>query len=236
MSNGSVVRLAEGGRQVPHRAWGLAHGLRFGWDSLRMTDARVIDTLLTRRSSKPALLEDPGPTDAELETILTAAARVPDHRRVVPWRFVVFQGEARAAFGEVLARALAEEDEEPPSEFRLQTERERFMRAPVVIAVIMQPDLTSRTPEWEQSLTCGAVCFNLCLAANALGFGTSWLTEWYSYSPAVGRALGLSARDRIAGFVYIGTATELQPDRERPDLAAITSHWPTDGRATPQDH
>lgn len=191
-----------------------------------MTDKSQIDALLTRRSSKPALLDAPGPTPDQLDTILTVAARVPDHRRVVPWRFIVFEGEAREAFGEVLARCLAEEEtEDPPSDFRLQTERERLTRAPLVIAVIMAPDLTSRTPEWEQTLTCGAVGLNLCHAANALGFATSWLTEWYSYSAGVARALGLGEHDRVVGFVYIGTATEQQPDRERPDLSQITRRW-----------
>ena len=80
-------------------------------------------------------------------------------------------------------------------------------------------------PEWEQVLSCGAACFNLCLAANALGFGTCWITEWYSYSPAVRAALGLAANERMAGFIYIGTAKEPLPDRERPQLGKITTRW-----------
>lgn len=187
--------------------------------------ATVLDFLLKRRSSKPALLRAPGPTGAELDQILTAAARVPDHKRLVPWRFVVFQGDARAAFGEKLAEICASEEAETPSSVRLQTERERLLRAPLVVAVVLHITRPSTVPELEQTLSAGAACMNLCLAANALGYGTSWLTEWYAFSEGVRGVLGLSEGERVAGFIYVGTATEIQPDRERPELPAITSHW-----------
>jgi nitroreductase len=183
--------------------------------------------LLSRRSVKPAAMAEPGPSPAQLELILTAAARVPDHKKLVPWRFIVFEGEARAAFGEVLARACQSEEAEPPSPVRLDFERARLLRAPTVVAVISRVVESPGAPEWEQVLSAGAACFNLCLAANALGFGTSWITEWYSYSPTVRAALGLAANERIAGFVYIGTPTERQPDRERPALADIVTRWPS---------
>jgi nitroreductase len=195
------------------------------WSNGLLMPREALDLLLTRRSSKPAMLATPGPSAAELETILTAATRVPDHKKLVPWRFVVFEGEARARFGEVLAEACKVEETEPPSPMRLETERRRLMRAPVVVAVISRVKAVPGAPEWEQVLSCGAACFNLCLAANALGFGTCWITEWYAYSPGVRKALGLADNERIAGFVYIGTATEQQPDRERPVLAQIVSRW-----------
>ena len=186
----------------------------------------LIDMLLTRRSSKPALLREPGPSADELQQILTAAARVPDHKKLVPWRFIVFEGEARAKFGEVLAEVCAAEETTEPSPVRLDTERARLTRAPVVVAVISRVVEKPGAPEWEQILSTGACCFNLCLAANALGYGTSWITEWYSYSPGVRKALGLADNERVAGFIYIGTATEKQPDRERPALADIVTRWP----------
>lgn len=186
----------------------------------------LIDMLLTRRSSKPALLREPGPSADELQQILTAAARVPDHKKLVPWRFIVFEGEARAKFGEVLAEVCAAEETPEPSPVRLDTERARLTRAPVVVAVISHVVEKPGAPEWEQILSAGACCFNLCLAANALGYGTSWITEWYSYSPGVRKALGLADNERVAGFIYIGTATEKQPDRERPALADIVTRWP----------
>jgi nitroreductase len=185
----------------------------------------ALELLLTRRSVKPAMLREPGPAPGQLSTILTAAARVPDHKKLVPWRFVIFEGQARAAFGEVLAAACAAEEREPPSDVRLEMERTRLMRAPCVVAVISRVTPNPAAPEWEQVLSCGAACLNLCLAANAMGFATCWLTEWYSYSRAVQTALGLANNEKIAGYIYIGTAKEQQEDRERPDLARIASRW-----------
>jgi nitroreductase len=185
----------------------------------------ALELLLTRRSVKAGMLGEPGPGPEQLRTILTAAARVPDHKKLVPWRFVVFEGEARAAFGEVLARACAAEEKEPPSATRLETERTRLLRAPCVVAVISRVTPNPAAPEWEQILSGGAVCMNLSLAANATGFATCWLTEWYTYSPAVRAALKLADNEKVAGFIYIGTARERQEDRERPDLDAIATHW-----------
>jgi nitroreductase len=107
-----------------------------------------------------------------------------------------------------------------------EMERTRLTRAPTVVAVISRVTPHPAAPEWEQVLSCGAACMNLCLAANALGFGTCWLTEWYSFSEGVRGALGLAGNERIAGFIYIGTAKERQEDRERPDVAEITTRWP----------
>ncbi|MBU2533951.1 MAG: nitroreductase [Alphaproteobacteria bacterium] len=184
-----------------------------------------MEFLLTRRSSKPALLADPGPSPEELEQILTAAARVPDHKKLAPWRFIVFEGPSRAAFGEHLADICTREEAEAPSDIRLQTERERLMRAPLVIAVISSIKRPSPVPEIEQTLSAGAACMNLCHAANALGYGTSWITEWYAFSDDVRSVLGLSRDEVVAGFIYVGTAAEVQPDRDRPDLSAITTRW-----------
>jgi len=185
----------------------------------------ALELLLTRRSVKAAMLGEPGPNPSQLTMILTAAVRVPDHKKLEPWRFIVFEGDARAAFGRVLLEACAAEEKQPPSAARLETERTRLLRAPTVVAVVSRVTPSPAAPEWEQILSCGAVCQNLCLAANTMGFGTCWITEWYSYSAAVRAALMLAANERLAGFVYIGTAKERQADRERPDLARITSRW-----------
>jgi nitroreductase len=185
----------------------------------------VLDFLLTRRSVKPLAMSAPGPTAAELQQILTAAARVPDHKKMVPWRFVVFQSDARNRFGDVLAEACAAEEKEPPSNARLETERKRFLDAPLIIGVVSRVVDHPGAPEWEQVLSAGAACFNVCLAANALGYATNWLTGWYAYSPMVKTKLGLAATERIAGFIYIGTANERPEDRERPALASIVSYY-----------
>lgn len=185
----------------------------------------TLELLLTRRSVKATMLAEPGPTPDQLTTILTVAARVPDHKKLTPWRFVVFEGDARADFGRVLLEACAAEEKEPPSATRLEFERTRLLRAPTVVAVISRVTPNAAAPEWEQVLSCGAACLNLCLAANAMGFGTCWITEWYAYSAGVRAALRLAANEKVAGFIYIGTAHERQPDRDRPDLAAITTRW-----------
>ena len=185
----------------------------------------ALELLLTRRSVKAAALAEPGPAPDQLAAILTAAARVPDHKNLVPWRFIVFEGDARAAFGRVLLEACAAEDNDLPSPTRLEFERTRLLRAPTVVAVISRTTPNPAAPEWEQVLSCGAACQNLCLAANAMGFGTCWITEWYAYSSGVRSALELAANEKVAGFIYIGTAKDRQPDRERPDIAKITSRW-----------
>ncbi|MEQ1669935.1 MAG: nitroreductase [Hyphomicrobium sp.] len=187
-------------------------------------NSSLLDFLKVRRSIKPDKLSGPGPTAAELTQILTAGSRVPDHKKLAPWRFIVFEGEARARAGEIFAEACVKEEKEPPSHVRLDLERGRFLRAPMVIAVVssLKP---GKAPEWEQVLSAGAACYNTCLAANALGFGTCWITEWIAYSPLVKAGLGLSEHERIAGFVYIGRASEKPDDRERPDLADIVSRF-----------
>lgn len=179
-----------------------------------------------RRSVSANKLGDPGPTDAQLDRILTIAARVPDHRKLAPWRFIIFAGESRARFGHTLADVCRAEEKETPSAVRLETEAARFLRAPVVVAVISAPRQDAKaTPEWEQVLSVGAVCQNLVVAANAAGFSSSWITEWYAYSPGIAKALGLAGGERVAGFIYIGTALEKPEERERPLLANIVRRW-----------
>jgi nitroreductase len=188
-------------------------------------NSTLFDFLSQRRSIKPDKLVSPGPTPDELSQILTAGTRVPDHKKLSPWRFIVFEGEARARIGDVFADACAKEDKSGPSAMRIEQERSRFLRSPMVIAVISSPKPSS-APEWEQVLSTGAVCYNTCLAANALGFGTCWITEWIAYSATVAAALQLGEREKIAGFLYIGRVTEKPDDRDRPNLAQIVSHWP----------
>lgn len=188
-------------------------------------DNPILALLSSRRSVKPDKLVSPGPSPGELETLLTIAARVPDHKMLSPWRFIIFEGDARARFGEIIADACVAEEKEPPSEVRLGMERVRLLRAPLVVAVVSHAEPRRGVPEWEQVLSAGAACLNLCLAANALGYGTSWITEWIAYSPRVRTALGLADNERIAGFVYIGTPAERSDDRERPALCDIVTRW-----------
>ena len=180
--------------------------------------------LRRRRSALADFMGEPGPDAATLQDILTIAARVPDHRRVTPFRFIVFEGAARARFGAALKDAFLQNqpDAEPA---KAAFEENRFQRATVVVAVISRTDPTHRAPEWEQVLCAGAVCHNMLLAASAYGFGAQWLTEWCAYDANVRVALGLAPAERVAGFVYIGTAKEDPKERGRPDMASIIAYY-----------
>lgn len=183
----------------------------------------LIPFLKTRRSSKITSLTSPGPNAEQLQDLLTIGARVPDHGKYHPWYFIVFEGDARREAGDLLRQAYAAENPDA-APAKLDLEAESFLRAPLVIAVVSRIR-EGKTPEWEQILSAGAACYNICLAANAMGFGSNWLTQWYSYSPTFRKLMGLETQDRFAGFIYIGTATAPNEERERPDLSRIVTHW-----------
>lgn len=192
----------------------------------------VIDFLLTRNSAPIPDLKAPAPTDSEIETILTAASRVPDHGRLAPWRFILYRGDARAKVGEKLAK-LAELREGPLTEGRRNQELTRFSRAPLVIGVVSSPKENPKIPQWEMFLSGGAAALNLVLAANALGYGTNWITNWYS-DVEEGRAiLGIAPHERVVGFVHIGSYEGTAPERPRPDVRTLYSDysgpWRADG-------
>lgn len=180
--------------------------------------------LLSRRSSKVLALQEPGPSDADLEVILTAATRVPDHGKLAPWRFLLFKDQARAVFGEILRRRFTQTRPDA-SEDLAQIEARRFLRAPLVVAVISRVTPGIKIPEWEQQLSAGAVCQNLLIAATALGYGCCWLTEWCAYDEGVAEALGLHADERVAGFVYVGTPMFPNTERARPALSEVCRDW-----------
>ncbi|CAH1666288.1 nitroreductase family protein [Chelatococcus asaccharovorans] len=184
----------------------------------------MLDLLQSRRSVPPRLLQAPGPSPDELSLLLRIASRVPDHGKLAPWRFIVFQGEARLKAGEAIAAVYAEDNPDADAK-RLSAERERLAAAPLVIGVVSRAAPHVKIPEWEQVLSAGAVAMNLTVAANAMGYGSAWLTEWYAYDRRVLDKLGVAADERIAGFVHIGTPLERQPDRPRPDLAEIVTHY-----------
>ena len=184
---------------------------------------QALDLLLSRRSGSAKAMTDPGPSPAELEAILQAAARVPDHSKLIPWRFIVFEGDARARAGQLLVEALA--TTEKLTDERAASESVRLLRAPVVVAVVSRVREAIPIPEWEQILSAGAVCQNLLIAVHAAGYVGNWLTEWYAYHPAVKDGLGLKAGERIAGFVYIGTSAVALEERARPELSKIITRY-----------
>lgn len=187
-------------------------------------DARVLAFLNTRRSCPVPALHGPGPTEEELAQILRLAARVPDHRRVTPWRFLVFAGKARHRAGALFAERYGQLHGDASAE-DLAREARRFAHAPVVVAVIFSPDRAHKTPVFEQMLSAGALCYNLLLAANAAGFAGNWLTGWMAEDEGIARALGLEPGERIAGFIHLGRADGQVRERPRPDMASLVRHW-----------
>ena len=184
----------------------------------------TLQLLAKRRSTAAAGLRGPGPSAEDLRQMLAIAARVPDHRGVNPFRFVVFEGEARIKAGAVIAEAF-KRNQPGAEDAAVAMEAKRFERAPVVVLVVASLNLAHKTPEWEQTLTAGAVCQNLLIAASASGFAAQWLTEWYAYDDEVLRAFGLGETERVAGYVYIGTAAEPPLERPRPELDALISRF-----------
>ena len=177
--------------------------------------AETIALLTRRRSATAITMAEPGPSPAQLEQLLGIAARVPDHGKLAPWRFIVFDGAARADFGQVLGKVFAAANPDA-TESQVKFEANRLTRAPLVVAVISNVLEKHQVPEWEQILSSGAVCQNMLIAASALGFGAQWLTEWYAFDPQVKDTLNLRSGERIAGFIYIGTVSDEPVERARP--------------------
>jgi nitroreductase len=184
----------------------------------------VLDFLLARKSAPIDELTGPPPSDGEIAVMLKAATRVPDHGRLTPWRFILYRGEARERIGRMLAE-LAVKREGPLPEARLEKERSRFSRAPLVVGVISTPKENPKIPQWEMLLSGGAAAMNLVLAANALGYRTNWITNWYSDDEEGRRILGLAPHERVVGFVHIGRHHGEVSERPRPDPVSLTSDY-----------
>lgn len=185
---------------------------------------KVLAHLRQRRSVPSRLLAEPGPDPGQLEAMLAEAVRVPDHGKLVPWRFLRIQGPARQALGDLLAARGLERDPSAPAA-AVEKDRLRFSFAPVVVAVIGHLVPGHKVPVQEQLLSGGAVCFALLQAAQALGFGAQWLTGWAAYDPVVTARLGLGPDETVLGFIHIGTATAEAPERQRPDPLSLLSDW-----------
>jgi nitroreductase len=187
-----------------------------------MPDA--LELLKTRRSLKPFEMTGPGPSPAELDTILTIGARVPDHAKLAPWRFIVFEGEGRTRAGEIFARLFAQKNPQATAD-QIEKERRKFTDAPLVIAVVSKTVEHFKVPAWEQELSAGASAMNILHAANALGYVCDWVTGWIAFDRDVLDALGLAPNERIAGYIHIGKATKTIEDRTRPALSEIVTRF-----------
>jgi nitroreductase len=183
----------------------------------------ALSLLQTRRSGRPREFTGPAPSDEQLAEILSIAARVPDHGKLMPWRFVVVGDEQRQDLALLLRRALAEEDEcAPPAKHE---KADQFAHnAGALVVLVSSPVQGHKISVWEQELSCGAAAMNLLLGAHALGFVGGWLTGWYSYSPKVNRAF-CNPGERIAGFLFIGTPMRPLEERPRPAPQEVVRQW-----------
>ena len=184
------------------------------------TSPEVVAFLARRRSASAMALIAPGPDEAQLTDLLRIAARVPDHGKLAPWRFVVLRGPAKEVFAERIT-ALADHQDNP---VKAKAALRKLTRPPVAVAVISR-FIPGEIPEWEQRQSASAVCHQMLLAAAALGWGANWITDWYSYDPRALEILGVEAGELVAGYLYLGTAAEPPQERVRPDVAAITTEW-----------
>jgi nitroreductase len=181
-----------------------------------------IDALLTRASVSD--LADPAPEGAELDTILEAGLRAPDHGKLRPWRFVLIRGAAREAWAETIVAALQARDPEAP-EAVIQKQRNRVLSAPLIVALGAKMRRGHKIPELEQILSVGAAAMNMLNAVHALGYGAVWLTGANAFDPRVVEALGLEATDRLAGFLFVGTPRSTPLATRRPVLADHVTEW-----------
>jgi len=181
----------------------------------------AIEALMGRVS--PAQLVEPGPDPAQLQTLLAAAARAPDHGRMQPWRFLLIEGEARMRLGEVMAQSLKRREPDAPAG-KLEAERKKPLRAPLVVVAAAALKENPKVPDVEQIVAVGAAAQNMLVAAHALGLGGFWRTGTTAYDPEVKRALGLAEHDTIVGFIYLGSVG--LPGTAMPtDTAAVTRRW-----------
>ena len=192
----------------------------------------ALEFLLTRRSTPAKTLDAPAPDDATLRTLLTAAARTPDHGKLEPWRFLIIRGEAQAALGRAAAARAAEIGLDADAAAKAE---KAFNDGPLIIAVVASPKPSEKIPEIEQVMSAGAVCLALLNAALASGWGANWLSGWASHDAQFCQsALGLAAHESVAGFIHLGAPRIAPPERPRPDVATITSELSPDlGHAKP---
>lgn len=188
-------------------------------------DTAVLDFLLSRRSRPARMLGLPVPDRAALMTLLTAAARSPDHGKLEPWRFIVLGKPALtglAKLAETRGAALGLD------QARIEKGVAQYAQADLVVAVIASPKASDKIPVIEQHLSAGAVCLALLNAALATGWGANWLTGWAAHDRQfAAQGLGLKEHEFVAGMIHLGTASATPPERPRPDLDALTT-WQLD--------
>jgi nitroreductase len=184
----------------------------------------ILAFLKSRKSASAKTMSGPGPSRAQLDEMLDIAVRVPDHGKLAPWRFVLIEGDARAKVGEGFAKVWAANNPNHGAE-SLAFQAGLFMRAPVVLAVVSTAAQHAKIPIWEQQLSAAAVCYNIVLAATAMGFAAQWQSDWVAYDAGAKQVMGIHAAEQVAGLIYIGTSTVPLEDRPRPDAQSLLTVW-----------
>jgi nitroreductase len=183
-------------------------------------DEELLRFLALRRSASAATLRAPGPDEADVAKLLRLAVRVPDHGKLFPWRFIVLRDEAKVAYLQALEPLAADQ----PNPEKALAALAKVRNPPLSICVVSRL-VEATIPEWEQRLSSGAVCMALLIAAQAAGYGANWITDWYAYDARATAVLGLTEKERVAGFVHIGTPAETPLERVRPVVADLTREW-----------
>ena len=185
----------------------------------------VINFLKTRRSTTVKTMISGHINESDLNDILSCGIRVPDHGALNPWSLTVIKDKARYRIGkEILAPEYILNNPKAKNE-EIDFEKNRFLRASAVIAVIFKPVSHPKIPSWEMELSTGAVCLNIVVAAQSLGYAAQWLTEWYSYNDRMIKVVGGKPEtDKLAGFIYIGDKEKEPVERRRPKIENVINY------------
>jgi nitroreductase len=184
------------------------------------TNKKVLEFMQTRRSVPAKTMGGPGPSNSQIRQMAEIAARVPDHGKIAPWRFIEYSNSAKTRLdGLILKRAI---EKQPDLDGEMKAvEQSRMTRSPTVIGLISSPKEHPKVPVWEQELSCGAAGMNWLIAANALGFDAQWLSEWIAFDEVLAPHFGVKNNERLAGFIHIGTRTMPKTERDRPKLEDV---------------
>ena len=185
----------------------------------------VSNFLLKRRSVTAKTMQASNVTNEDLNIIIASGLRVPDHGALSPWKIIIFKGESRENFGKLFLGKRFKELNPNASKEDIIFEENRFLRAGIVICIISSPVPHDKIPIWEMQLSSAAVCQNILLCAQSLGYAAQWITEWYSYDEVITQELTNNNDDRISGFIYIGKKENEPKERIRPELSKVVSYW-----------
>lgn len=186
----------------------------------------AIDAIMSRRSV--AKMTERRPSLAEIDLLLAAAVRAPNHHLTQPWRFVVLTGAALDQLGEAMvARVRTQYAGTAELAQKIELERARPHRAPVILTVIYVASAHPKAIEREDRYSVGAAMQNILLAAHAQGLAAYLRTGPASEFAGVAEFLSLTEAEEVAGFIYLGYTSEdadPAPQSRRTDPSELTEY------------